>query len=154
MLKRIAALLAAAVIVSGCLIGGQYRTLSEYCAAKPQICMLFATAIVAGAVLIIRNNNNDDHHAPVVISDIRVKEDIRHAETLENGIRLHAFRYKGDHRLFVGVLAQEILELPQHAHAVVQLESGYYAIDYQKLGLEILGAGEMQDASDKVLSGN
>lgn len=85
-------------------------------------------------------------------SDSRLKRDIHHLETLPNGIRLHTFRYWNDSRVFVGVLAQELLQDARYRHAVHQTEKGYYTVDLATLGLRMDGAvGQYIEAGEAAL---
>ncbi len=72
-----------------------------------------------------------------VPSDARLKRDVRHVATLENGIRLYSFRYLWDETEFVGVMAQDLLSEPAYRHAVTTLRSGFYGVDYTALGLKM-----------------
>ncbi|RWO34735.1 MAG: tail fiber domain-containing protein [Mesorhizobium sp.] len=42
------------------------------------------------------------------LSDMRRKEDIRRIGTLDNGLPVYSYRYRGDDRVQIGVLAQEV----------------------------------------------
>lgn len=78
-------------------------------------------------------------------SDMRLKRDIRYLATLENGIRLYAFRYLWDETLYVGVMAQELLREPRLSEAVIKTESGYYRVDYAQLGLRMAPIEEWRE---------
>lgn len=41
-------------------------------------------------------------------SDVRVKDDIKRVGTLDNGLGVYTFRYKGDPKVQMGVMAQEV----------------------------------------------
>ncbi len=68
-------------------------------------------------------------------SDARLKRDIAHVTTLENGIRLYSFRYLWEDTLRVGVMAQDLLADQAARDAVSVHSSGYYMVDYGRLGL-------------------
>src|SRR5262249_37960123 len=69
------------------------------------------------------------------ISDIRLKRDIVELGRLANGLHLYRYRYPWSDTLYVGVMAQEVLEIaPQ---AVVQGADGYLRVDYSRLGLQL-----------------
>ncbi|MDH3581915.1 MAG: tail fiber domain-containing protein, partial [Hyphomicrobiales bacterium] len=70
-------------------------------------------------------------------SDRRLKRDIAHVATLENGIRLYAFRYLWDDQLHIGVMAQDLRADETFKDAVVLKPNGFYAVDYGKLGLKM-----------------
>jgi hypothetical protein len=73
------------------------------------------------------------HHG----SDIRLKEDIVPLARLDDGIGLYRFRYKGsDHTAYVGVLAQEVMEI--FPSAVSLGRNGYLQVDYDRLGLKFM----------------
>ncbi len=71
-------------------------------------------------------------------SDRRLKRNIRELVTLDSGIRLYAFQYHWDTRHYVGVLAQELLSNPTLSSAVFKTHSGFYRVDYAKLGLRMV----------------
>jgi hypothetical protein len=75
-------------------------------------------------------------------SDLRLKKDVSPVEMLPNGLQLYAFRYWNDDRIFVGVMAQDLLEDERFRHAVIKDETGYYTVDLGALGLEVVGSRE------------
>ncbi|MCW9044227.1 MAG: tail fiber domain-containing protein [Pseudopelagicola sp.] len=72
--------------------------------------------------------------APVP-SDSRLKTDIAPVGTAPNGLTLYNFRYKGSDALYQGVMAQDVLA--HTPEAVVTMANGYYAVNYDMLGLEM-----------------
>jgi hypothetical protein len=64
------------------------------------------------------------------ISDERVKEDIRPVGETHDGQTIYSFRYKGDPRTQIGLLAQEVEQ--QHPDAVHTLPGGLKTVDYAK----------------------
>jgi hypothetical protein len=84
------------------------------------------------------------------ISDCRLKTDIELVDVLGNGLRLYAYRYLGDDRLFVGVMAQDLLTDPRFSHAVVE-RGKHFAVDYAALGLIVVGSDEMVEAGTHAL---
>lgn len=64
-------------------------------------------------------------------SDIRLKENIIPLGQ-ENGYPIYEFSYKGDPDKYIGVMAQDILELMPEA---VREQDGYFAVNYSKLGV-------------------
>ena len=70
-------------------------------------------------------------------SDIRLKRDIRHLATLDNGIKIYRFRYLWSDETHVGVMAQDLLADPAFSDAVVTMRSGFYGVVYAKLGLRM-----------------
>ncbi len=77
-------------------------------------------------------------------SDRRLKADIELLDVLDNGLRLHTFRYQGGTTEFTGVLAQEVLEHDEFRDAVTKAADGYYRVDYAALGLGHLVTAEMR----------
>ena len=73
----------------------------------------------------------------VYSSDRRLKRDIRLLTTLDSGIRLYAFRYLWSDTDYVGVMAQDLLEDARYADAARMTASGYYVVDYARLGLRM-----------------
>jgi hypothetical protein len=69
------------------------------------------------------------------LSDVRVKRDITPIAKLENGLRLYRYRYAWSDTLYVGVLAQEVLELAPLA--VSRGADGYLRVNYARLGLRM-----------------
>lgn len=139
------------------------------CSAYPIVCIVGVGLIAGGAAVIIASKDNKSSSSaatvttptvttPIVttpttpiVSDQRLKRDVRLVRTLENGVRLYAFRYIGDERIFVGVMAQELLGDAQFSSAVHMVESGFYAVDYAALGVDLLGAEQMKGAGDQAL---
>jgi hypothetical protein len=73
----------------------------------------------------------------IAISDTRLKRDVMHIATLESGIKLYRFRYLWEETQRVGVMAQELLVLDATHGVVTMKPGGYYAVDYQMLGLRM-----------------
>jgi len=69
------------------------------------------------------------------LSDARVKRDITPIAKLENGLRLYRYRYAWSDTLYVGVMAQEVLEVAPHA--VSRGADGYLRVNYARLGLRM-----------------
>ena len=67
--------------------------------------------------------------AAMMASDIRVKENIEKLDTVD-GINIYKFDYIDGAKNQVGVIAQEVIDIP---NAVVTRDDGYYAVDYSKL---------------------
>lgn len=90
-------------------------------------------------------------------SDKRLKRDIQHLATLADGTKLYAFRYLWSEDVFVGVMAQDLLADPAKRHAVILGQSGYFQVDYAKLGLRMakleewdrLGLSSVQQRRDQ-----
>ena len=69
------------------------------------------------------------------MSDARVKRDIIPIAERENGLQLYRYRYAWSDTLYVGVLAQEVLEVAPNA--VLRGADGYLRVDYARLGLRL-----------------
>ena len=69
-------------------------------------------------------------------SDIRLKENIELAGFDEaTGLNLYDFNYKWNSKRFRGVMAQEVIK--DYPEAVHTMGSGWLAVDYDKLGIEM-----------------
>ncbi|PLU72875.1 hypothetical protein BMJ20_04720, partial [Sinorhizobium medicae] len=66
----------------------------------------------------------------------RLKRDIARLAELANGLGVYRFRYLWSDEVFVGVMAQEVLEVMPEA--VVIGSDGYMRVNYTKLGIEML----------------
>lgn len=123
---------------------------TPFCAQRPEICILIGVGIVGGVIFILNAGGGGMMH--YYVSDSDLKTDLRHVETLENGIQLYAFRYVGDERMFVGVLAEELQSDPRFAHAVTSGEHGYLHVDYGALGLQLAGGEIMLEAGQDAVA--
>lgn len=79
---------------------------------------------------------------PTPPSDRRLKTNIKHLQTLSNGIKLYSFEYIWGGPVYVGVMAQDLLD--SHPQAVVTDKYGYYAVNYALLGLKMVTLQEYQ----------
>jgi hypothetical protein len=75
------------------------------------------------------------------MSDRRLKENIQHIETTEDGIKLYEFNYPGNRARLKGVMADEIEQMPLYAHAVHYQEDGFARVDYNELPVCMTFAG-------------
>jgi endosialidase-like protein len=80
----------------------------------------------------------------VVISDRRLKRDIRLLLTLPNRMNLYAFRYLWSDTIYVGVMAQDLLRSAAWEIAVIRQADGHYAVDYAALGLRMATLAEFR----------
>jgi Chaperone of endosialidase len=72
---------------------------------------------------------------PIAVSDIRLKRDIAEVGKLANGLTLYRFRYlRGDDE-FVGVMAQDVLEVIPGA--VITAPDGFYRVRYELVGFKM-----------------
>jgi Chaperone of endosialidase len=68
-------------------------------------------------------------------SDIRLKRDITQVGELDGGIKLYRYRYLWSDTIYVGVMAQEVVEVMPEA--VLRGADGYLRVDYARLGLRL-----------------
>ncbi|MEP7241445.1 MAG: hypothetical protein ABI697_11210 [Devosia sp.] len=68
-------------------------------------------------------------------SDRRLKREIVHLATLGDGVKLYSFRYLWSEIVYVGVMAQDLLDDSRLRHAVSTGEDGFYLVDYDALNL-------------------
>jgi hypothetical protein len=69
-------------------------------------------------------------------SDIRLKTNIHRVGTTVFNLPLYSFEYKAKHGTYIGVMAQDVLKVKPAAVSVGR--DGFYRVDYQKLGIEML----------------
>jgi Chaperone of endosialidase len=72
----------------------------------------------------------------VARSDCRLKTDISRVGSLPSGLNLYRFRYVGETNDYVGVMAQEVLEVVPEA--VVTRADGFLLVDYDALGTRMM----------------
>ena len=86
---------------------------------------------------------------PPGVSDIRLKTNVSALEYFENEIQLYSFRYIWSDTYYVGVMAQDIMN--SHPEAVIHHDSGYYLVDYTKLGLKMVTLDEYNKNKDCIV---
>jgi hypothetical protein len=69
------------------------------------------------------------------LSDARVKRDITPLGRWANGLQLYRYRYAWSDRLYVGVLAQDVVKVAPSA--VARGTDGYLRVHYDRLGLRL-----------------
>ena len=69
--------------------------------------------------------------AAIFKSDRNLKTNIKHIDTIK-GIKIYSFNYIWSKLKSVGVMAQDLLEMPEYKNAV-QLTNTGYVVDYSKL---------------------
>jgi hypothetical protein len=77
-------------------------------------------------------------------SDQRLKRDIHQFTSMPNGIKLYSFKYLWSDDVYVGVMAQDLLSNAQWKDAVITSNTGYYSVDYSKLGIQMMTLGQYQ----------
>jgi Chaperone of endosialidase len=83
-------------------------------------------------------------------SDARLKMNIRPVAMLPNGLKLYSFQYRRNSTTtYVGVMAQDLLQSEnwEFRDAVVVGSDGYYAVNYDKLGLKMFTLNEWRAVS-------
>lgn len=70
-------------------------------------------------------------------SDRRLKRNVTAVRETTNGLKLYSFQYHWSDTVYVGVMAQDLLDQPQFSHAVSKLPEGYYQVDYDSLGIRM-----------------
>jgi hypothetical protein len=80
----------------------------------------------------------------LVVSDRRLKRDVRLLLTLPNGVKLYAFRYLWSDTTYVGVMAQDLLRNAAWRAAVIPQKDGHFAVDYAALGLRMTTLAEFR----------
>ncbi len=68
-------------------------------------------------------------------SDIRLKHDIVLLGHLDNGLGFYRFSYNGSNKVYVGVMAQEVVAVMPKV--VSRDRDGYLVVDYDQLGLHM-----------------
>jgi hypothetical protein len=73
-----------------------------------------------------------------IYSDKRIKVIEKRVGTSPSGIEIYQFTYKPDpsKKVYQGVIAQDIIE--EYPDAVGQAESGFYAVDYDKIDVDFV----------------
>lgn len=64
-----------------------------------------------------------------MLSDERLKENIKPVGKLDNGLTVYEFNYKGDNTPQIGLIAQEVQKVKPEA--VTKTEDGYLAVNYK-----------------------
>ena len=96
----------------------------------------------------IKGNNKPNPTCPIsyslsggvcipIISDRRLKRSIRLLARLHNGLKIYAFKYLWSNKVYVGVMAQDLLQNPIWKDAVITKANGFYAVNYAMLGLKM-----------------
>jgi hypothetical protein len=69
-------------------------------------------------------------------SDRRLKRHIKHIDTIDNSIKLYSFQYLWSDQVYVGVMAQDLVD--SHPEALSKDANGFYRVDYSRLGLRMV----------------
>jgi endosialidase-like protein len=103
----------------------------------------YATPVLLATVTVAQAASGTPSPPPV--SDSRLKMNVTPVAKLPNGLRLYSFQYRHDPTTtYVGVMAQDLLnsENSRFRDAVVVSANGYYAVNYDALGLKMLTLDE------------
>ena len=72
----------------------------------------------------------------LLMSDIRLKENISKTGVSKSGIPIYTFSYKNDDQVWSGTMAQDLLKIGRD-DAVLLMDSGYYAVDYNAIDVDM-----------------
>lgn len=78
-------------------------------------------------------------------SDRRLKTDIRAIGQSPSGLTIYRFRYVWGGPIYVGVMAQDLLET--HPEAVIHTDSGYFMVDYDRIDVKMTMLADYQRAA-------
>ena len=97
---------------------------------------VLAALLIAAAVADDDDEGDGDgDDLGATLSDARLKTDITQIGLVENGLPLYSYRYLGHDALFSGVMAQDVLA--HTPEAVVTMPGGFYAVNYDMLGMQM-----------------
>ena len=88
-------------------------------------------------VFVGSTGNDWNDPACTVPSDKRLKRSIHLLAKLHNGMKIYAFKYLWSDVVYVGVMAQDLLQNPTWKDAVITKANGFYAVNYAMLGLKM-----------------
>jgi hypothetical protein len=86
-------------------------------------------------------------------SDIRLKRDIHLLATLDSGLKIYSFKYLWSDTAYVGVMAQDLLANSAWRDAVVTMPNGFYAVNYEELGLRMVTLDEWREQGLAAVTG-
>ena len=69
-------------------------------------------------------------------SDRRLKRDVAAVGRLDNGLALYSFRYLDSDGVYVGVMAQEVLQVAPEAVSVGC--DGFMRVHYDRIGFQLM----------------
>lgn len=93
---------------------------------------VIAALLIAAAVA---EDDDDDVDTMPDASDMRLKTDITQVGLAANGLPMYTYRYLGHDAVFSGVMAQDVLA--HTPEAVIKMPGGFYAVDYEMLGMRM-----------------
>jgi hypothetical protein len=152
-----ASALVLSVGLTSCANTGNLGNVGGFCDENTVVCVLAAAVVVGGIIWAVSDRGNGENSTSTtstsgVMSDMRLKRDVREAGMLPNGVKLYAFRYWNDERTFIGPSAQDLLQDERFRSAVQKTEKGYYLVNYAAIGGRISGDRlQYEQASRKAL---
>lgn len=69
--------------------------------------------------------------AAIAASDVRLKDNIRHVGTTNEGLPIYTYTYKGDNKLQMGVMAQDVAQM--QPDALGPIIEGYGTVNYAEV---------------------
>jgi hypothetical protein len=84
------------------------------------------------------DDDDDDSNPPPPPppSDVRLKDNVSRIGKTAHGLPFYTFSYIGKPEVYAGVMAQDVLSVMPDA--VLMDPSGFYRVDYRKLGIRML----------------
>ena len=73
----------------------------------------------------------------LLMSDIRLKENITKTGVSKSGIPIYTFNYKNDNTSWSGTMAQDLLNMG-YEEAVITMDNGYYAVNYNMIDVNMI----------------
>ena len=74
--------------------------------------------------------------AALMMSDIRLKENISKTGVSKSGIPIYTFSYKNNDQVWSGTMAQDLLKIGRD-DAVLLMDTGYYAVNYEVIDVDM-----------------
>lgn len=105
---------------------------------EPSVALQIVGGVVVGALIVVGSLVL----AVLSASDARLKTDISRIGDTPSGLPLYTFRYRGDRRIWRGVMAQDVLR--HTPDAVVRSSDGYLYVRYARLGLRMKCVGRIK----------
>ncbi len=147
--------------LSGCKTTQEARH-ESFCENQKLLCLV-AGGVIVGTIASLNSADSSNQSADgsvgplhchincMPISDMRLKKNIHFIGTAENGLKFYSFRYFNSGKIFTGVMAQDLLDDKRYVNAVEKTVSGYYAVNYSKLGITPLEKDAMLAAGRAAL---
>jgi hypothetical protein len=115
---------------------GKRETLTRLITGTAFVAPIVASFAMDGLTISKAQASTANGSGFAVPSDRRLKTGIARVATLASGLGLYRFKYLWGHIEYVGVMAQEVLDVMPAA--AVKGADGFLRVDYQMLGLEML----------------